>query len=586
MKKGSKLILILLVTLFACLLIFPTLKWYFLMSIEDKKISSYSQEALRDYSKKKALDDLVKLRELYHKDPNSSIPSNLSYLIPIAKNNYKSSMKIPPNFFTAKSLREGFLTDSDMGEVSLEIYRHYENIKKSKSRIIHLGLDLSGGMSVTISLDYSSVEKKLGRSLTFAEKEDAIYRIMQILKDRVDRFGLTEPKIAREAGGNKIFLDIPGEKDESRVSTLLSGKGNLTFYVVDDELTSLLHKKILEAGSLFSISEIQKNMNLSDSKQIFPWYVKDSYGVDDESSVRYYVVDASPENSFDGAHIKDAGVSNDPRTGRDIVAFNLDVDGSEKFFKFTQKNVGKSLAVVMEGKIKSVAGIGYAITGGNVSIQGDSFDKKEALDLALVFKTAAFPVDIKIDDLRIIGPTLGAKTVDLGIKASALALCLVFLFMCVYYGLSGVVAGFSLVIYNVFLILAILSAFNFTLTLTSIAGLILTMGMAVDINIVIYERIKEEIRGGRKFENAFEDGFKKAFLSIMDANITTFIAVLFLTLLGTGVIQGFAWSLSVGIVASLFSSLIFSRFILEFIISTRKSKFISISWSSKYAKSN
>ncbi len=431
MKKGSKLILILLVTFFACLLIFPTLKWYFFMSIEDKKISSYSQEALRDYSKEKALNDLVKLKELYNKDPNSSIPPSLSYLIPIAKNNYKSSMKIPPKIFTVKSLREGFLTDSDMGEVSLEIYRYYENIKKSKSRIIHLGLDLSGGMSVTISLDYSSVEKKLGRSLTFAEKEDAIYRIMQILKDRVDRFGLTEPKIAREAGGNKIFLDIPGEKDESRVGTLLSGKGNLTFYVVDDESTSLLHKKILEAGSLFSIAEIQTNMNLPDSKQIFPWYVKDPYGVDDESSVRYYVVDASPENSFDGAHIKDAGVSNDPRTGRDIVAFNLDVDGSEKFFKFTQKNVGKSLAVVMEGKIKSVAGIGYAITGGNVSIQGDSFDKKEALDLAMVFKTAAFPVEIKIDDLRIIGPTLGAKTIDLGVKASVLALCLVF-YLCVF----------------------------------------------------------------------------------------------------------------------------------------------------------
>lgn len=159
MKKGSKLILILLVTFFACLLIFPTLKWYFLMSVEDKKISSYSQEALRDYSKKKALNDLVKLKELYNKDPNSSIPASLSYLIPIAKNNYRSSMKIPPNIFTAKTLREGFLTDSDMGEVSLEIYRYYENIKKGKSRIIHLGLDLSGGMSVTISLDYSSVEK-------------------------------------------------------------------------------------------------------------------------------------------------------------------------------------------------------------------------------------------------------------------------------------------------------------------------------------------------------------------------------------------------------------------------------------------
>ncbi|UGQ17431.1 protein translocase subunit SecD [Borrelia sp. RT1S] len=584
MSKLSKFVLIVVVTFFSYLLVSPTLKWYFFTGEEDKRISSYSKEALKDYSKKEAFGALVRLKELYQKDPDAQIPDDLKYLIPVARKNYKVYGRVFPGSLSVKTLRDGFLTDSDIEELNLEIYKHYENIKRDKSRIIQLGLDLSGGMSVTISLDYSDLEKKLGRSLTSLEREESIERTMQILKERVDTFGLTEPKIIREAGGSKIFLDIPGERDENRVDSLLSGKGNLTFYVVDDEGTSMLNAKILEAGPIFSISEIKDNMSLGENKKIFPWYVKDSYGVDDESSVRYYVVDSSVGSSFDGAHIRDAGVSSDHRTGKDMVTFSLDSEGSEKFFGFTQKNIGKALAVVMEGKIKSVAGISYAIAGGNVSIQGDSFDKKEASELALVFKTAAFPVKIKIDDLRVIGPTIGERTVELGIKASLLALVLIFLFMLIYYRFSGFVAGFSLVVYNLFLILAILSAFNFTLTLTSIAGLVLTMGMAVDINIIIYERIKEEIRNGRKFERAFEDGFKKAFWTIMDSNVTTFIAVLFLTLLGTGVIQGFAWSLSVGIVASLFSSLVFSRFILEVIVSCNKSKFVSISWSSHYAK--
>ncbi|AHH04759.1 protein translocase subunit SecD [Borrelia miyamotoi] len=584
MNRVSKFILILFVTSFAYFLIFPTLRWYFFTNDEDKRISSYSKEALRDYSKSKALSSLIQLKELYQKDPNGQIPDDLKYLIPISKNNYRIYGKNFPKSFNLKALRNGFLTDADIEELSLEIYRYYENIKKNKNGIIQLGLDLSGGMSITISLNYSGLEQKLGRTLSSLEKEDALERTMQILKERVDTFGLTEPKITKEAGGSKIFLDIPGEKDEKRVDSLLSGKGNLTFYVIDNEATSLLNDRVLEAGPLYSIADIKDSMRFGDNRKIFPLYVKDSYGIDDESTVRYYVVDSSIDSSFDGSHIRDAGISNNHQTGKEIVTFSLDNEGSEKFFRLTQRNVGKALAVVMEGKIKSVANINHAIAGGNVSIQGDSFDKREANELALVFKTAAFPVEINIDDLRIIGPTIGEKTVKLGIKASLLALVLVFLFMFVYYKMSGFVAAFSLVIYNLFLILAMLSAFNFTLTLTSIAGLVLTMGMAVDINIIIYERIKEEIKNGRKFERAFEDGFKKAFWAIMDSNITTFIAVLFLTLLGTGPIQGFAWSLSIGIVASLFSSLIFSRFILEFIMSLSKNKCVSISWSSNYAK--
>ncbi|ASQ29396.1 protein translocase subunit SecD [Borrelia miyamotoi] len=584
MNRVSKFILILFVTLFAYFLIFPTLRWYFFTNDEDKRISSYSKEALRDYSKSKALSSLIQLKELYQKDPNGQIPSDLKYLIPISKNNYRIYGKNFPKSFNLKALRNGFLTDADIEELSLEIYRYYENIKRNKNGIIQLGLDLSGGMSITISLNYSGLEQKLGRTLSSLEKEDALERTMQILKERVDTFGLTEPKITKEAGGSKIFLDIPGEKDEKRIDSLLSGKGNLTFYVIDNEATSLLNDRVLEAGPLYSIADIKDSMRFGDSRKIFPLYVKDSYGIDDESTVRYYVVDSSIDSSFDGSHIRDAGISSNHQTGKEIVTFSLDNEGSEKFFELTQRNVGKALAVVMEGKIKSVANINHAIAGGNVSIQGDSFDKREANELALVFKTAAFPVEINIDDLRIIGPTIGEKTVKLGIKASLLALVLVFLFMFIYYKMSGFVAAFSLVIYNLFLILAMLSAFNFTLTLTSIAGLVLTMGMAVDINIIIYERIKEEIKNGRKFERAFEDGFKKAFWAIMDSNITTFIAVLFLTLLGTGPIQGFAWSLSIGIVASLFSSLIFSRFILEFIMSLSKNKCVSISWSSNYAK--
>ncbi|ACH94878.1 protein translocase subunit SecD [Borrelia recurrentis] len=585
MNKVSKLILILFVTSFAYFLIFPTLKWYFFTKEKDKQISSYSKEALRDYSKSQALSSLVKLKELYRKNPKGQIPDDLKYLIPVAKNNYKTyGREFPKSFNDIEALRGGFLTDSDIEELSLEIYRYYEEIKRNKNKIIQLGLDLSGGVSVTIFLDYLELEQRLGRALSVLEKEEAIGRTMQILKERVDTFGLTEPKITREAGGNRIFLDIPGEKDERRVDSLLGGKGNLIFYVVDLDATSVLNSKILEAGPLYSIHDIKNSMKLDDSKKIFPWYIKDAYGVDDEARVRYYVVDFGLDNSFDGSHIQDAGILSDPKTGKDVVTFTLDSEGSEKFFAFTQKNVGKTLAVVMEGKIKSVANINHAIAGGNVSIQGDSFDKKEAQELAFVFKTAAFPIEIKIDDLRIIGPTIGEKTIELGIKASLLALVLVFLFMFIYYKTSGFVSGFSLVIYNLFLILAILSAFNFTLTLTSIAGLVLTMGMAVDINIIIYERIKEEIRNGRKFERAFEDGFKKAFWGIMDSNVTTFIAVLFLTLLGTGTIQGFAWSLSIGIVASLFSSLVFSRFILELIISLNRNKCVSISWSSNYAK--
>ncbi|AGT27594.1 protein translocase subunit SecD [Borrelia miyamotoi] len=584
MNRVSKFILILFVTLFAYFLIFPTLRWYFFTNDEDKRISSYSKEALRDYSKSKALSSLIQLKELYQKDPNGQIPADLKYLIPISKNNYRIYGKNFPKSFNLKALRNGFLTDADIEELSLEIYRYYENIKRNKNGIIQLGLDLSGGMSITISLNYSGLEQKLGRTLSSLEKEDALERTMQILKERVDTFGLTEPKITKEAGGSKIFLDIPGEKDEKRIDSLLSGKGNLTFYVIDNEATSLLNDRVLEAGPLYSIADIKDSMRFGDNRKIFPLYVKDSYGIDDESTVRYYVVDSSIDSSFDGSHIRDAGISSNHQTGKEIVTFSLDNEGSEKFFELTQRNVGKALAVVMEGKIKSVANINHAIAGGNVSIQGDSFDKREANELALVFKTAAFPVEINIDDLRIIGPTIGEKTVKLGIKASLLALVLVFLFMFIYYKMSGFVAAFSLVIYNLFLILAMLSAFNFTLTLTSIAGLVLTMGMAVDINIIIYERIKEEIKNGRKFERAFEDGFKKAFWAIMDSNITTFIAVLFLTLLGTGPIQGFAWSLSIGIVASLFSSLIFSRFILEFIMSLSKNKCVSISWSSNYAK--
>ena len=233
------------------------------------------------------------------------------------------------------------------------------------------------------------------------------------------------------------------------------------------------------------------------------------------------------------------------------------------------------MAIVLDDRVKAGAVIQEPIPSGQVRMTG--FDRQEASDLALVLRTAALPVELSIDNQQAVGASLGEDSIRQGLKAITLGFILVVAFMIVYYKGAGFIADIALLM-NLFLMVAVLSAFNLTLTMTSIAGLILTVGMAVDANVIIFERIKEEYRLGKTAEASVNAGFKKAFWTIMDANVTTFIAAIFLSQLGTGPIQGFAYTLAVGIVCSMFTALFVSRLLFDFSLGLSAGKRLSISW--------
>ena len=235
------------------------------------------------------------------------------------------------------------------------------------------------------------------------------------------------------------------------------------------------------------------------------------------------------------------------------------------------------MAVVMDGKVKSVATINEPI---RQDVQISGFSQSEASDLAIVLRTAALPIELVVSSQQAVGATLGEDAVSAGLEAIAIGLALVVVFMFIYYSLSGLVANLALIL-NLIMMLAILSAFKFTLTLTSIAGLILTLGMAVDANVIIFERIKEELKFGKSPQVSIKTGFGKAFWTIMDANITTIIAALVLSQLGSSAVKGFANTLAIGIISSLFTALFVSHLIFDAAVTDREGAKLQITWRKK-----
>ena len=306
-------------------------------------------------------------------------------------------------------------------------------------------------------------------------------------------------------------------------------------------------------GSLITPSFVPEN------RLFAGYYSKDSYGLDKLES--FAVLD--PSVQLDGNYIESATQSKDNVTQRPVVNFKLSSEGGKKFYDITSANKGRALAVVLDGKVKSIATINDAISE-NVQISG--FSEKEAAALAIVLKTASFAIDLEVVSQQAVGATLGDDAVRIGIMAIAFGFVLVVIFMFLYYGLSGLVADFALLL-NLFIMVSVLSALHFTVTLTSIAGLILTLGMAVDANVIIYERIKEELAVGRSPAKAVEIGFGRAFWTI--------IAAIVLSSLGSSSVKGFAVTLAVGIATSLFTSLYVSHLVFDLFI-TENSKRISI----------
>ncbi|HKJ86683.1 MAG TPA: protein translocase subunit SecD, partial [Spirochaetia bacterium] len=307
---------------------------------------------------------------------------------------------------------------------------------------------------------------------------------------------------------------------------------------------------------------------------VAPYVVPDQYGI--LRFVRYIAIKENvDEFGLSGEHITEARVGSEPLTNQPTVNFVLDAEGANIFANLTRNNTGESMAIVLDERVRTSAVINEAITGGQVQISG--FNQEEAQNIATVLRTAALPVDLDIVNQQAVGASLGADAVQAGLRAIALGFALVIVFMLVYYHGAGAVADLALIL-NLFFIVSILSVFNLTLTLTSIAGIILTVGMAVDANVIIFERIKEEYRLGKSPQASVKAGFEKAFWTIMDANITTFIAALFLSQLGTGPVQGFAVTLAVGIVSSMFTALFVSRLIFDFGTEVLKQSKLSLGW--------
>ena len=369
-------------------------------------------------------------------------------------------------------------------------------------------------------------------------ESESLEQAVKIIRNRADEFGVAEPDI-RKQQDNRIQVQLPGLDDPARAKRNISRTAHLEFKLVDDAADP--------AKAAAGVVPPGRELIMLQSNR----------GVDGASAERPLVV--IKDAALTGEHISNAFVGFDNQGP--YVGLHFDAQGARIFARVTGENVGKRLAIILDGKASSAPVIQDRIAGGRATITG-RFTDQEAHDLAGVLRSGALPAPINIMEERTVGPSLGQESIDKGLTAAAIGAALVVLFMVVYYGLSGAIADLALVL-NIMLIMAGLAAFGATLTMPGIAGIILTIGMAVDANVIIFERIREELRRGLTARAAIEEGFSRATVTILDANITTVIAAAILYQFGTGPVRGFAVTLILGIVSSMFTAIFVSRIIFD-----------------------
>ena len=404
-------------------------------------------------------------------------------------------------------------------EVKIVNFKDIVEAKKILSNIED-GLEISITNDTELSLAYSEIAVE-------RIKEDAVSRSIETIRRRIDETGTREPTIQKQ-GTDRILIQLPGVDDPTRVKNLIGKTAKLTFHMVQPGNDVAGAKKKLPIGT-----------------KILP---------DNNPEVkREYVIKKRVRLS--GDNLLNAAVT--MQQGRPAVSFKFDRTGAKKFGIITKENVGKPFAIVLDGKVISAPNINEPILGGSGVISG-SFTVQEATDLALLLRAGALPAPMTVLEERTVGPSLGADSVRAGKIASLIGLFAVVIFMIAVYRRFGVFASIALLI-NVVLIFAVLSLLQATLTLPGIAGIVLTIGMAVDANVLIFERIKEEFRNGRTVLASVDSGYRRALSTIIDSNLTTLIAAMFLFAVGTGPIKGFAVTLSIGIMTSMFSAIMITR---------------------------
>ncbi|MFH1008084.1 MAG: protein translocase subunit SecD [Candidatus Latescibacterota bacterium] len=486
-----------------------------------------------------------------------------------------------------------------------------EEMDRLKSDAVRLGLDLQGGMHMVLEVDLSKLPPD--------EARDAVDRAMEIITNRVDQFGVSEPVIQRQ-GERRIIAELPGLKDSQRATDLIGQTAQLEFKLLKEKesLGALLTKadqaladpdaakKVEEdkeaAEQLFEeadqdsmslqrpftsllksfytgdlcvrVKEVSRFKELLSDTRItalipsdaqFLWANKPET-MNGEDYLLLYYVRKQPEMT--GAVVDDAtptvGSGFDVQTaGKPIVNFSVSDQGRKVFSRITGANVGRRLAIVLDGKVYSAPTIQTKIRDGRSIITG-SKSMEEATDLCIVLRAGALPAPVKIVSKQLVGPSLGADSIRMGVRAALIGLAIAVVFMGIYYRFAGLLADAALGL-NLMFMAAVLAGFHATLTLPGIAGIILTIGMAVDANVLIFERIREELRTGKTVRAAIDSGYARAFRTILDSNVTTLITAVVLYQFGTGPIRGFALTLSIGIIVSMFTALIMTRAVFDFV---------------------
>lgn len=426
---------------------------------------------------------------------------------------------------------------------------------------IKTGLDIRGGMEFTVRMQTEKLAENGGSA---ANPESALDQAVEILRKRIDRFGVAEPSITK-AGEDRIKIQMPGltESERTAVRDTIGRTAALTFCMVHPENDRLLTEGLVPPGYRI-LNEVRTDKRTGKTGTI-PMLVK-----------------KNPERGLTGKYIVNADAIPDPITGEPKIEFELNNEGAQLFAEITKEFSPRpgaggtkyyQLGIVLDGELYSAPQILGEIAGGRGVITGH-FDMKEAFQLANVLKNPlAAPLEIL--EQRTVDPSLGADSVKSGLRAAVIGAALVSGFMLVYYMLCGVIANIAL-LFNIFILLGVMCAVDTTLTLPGIAGIVLTIGMAVDANVLIYERVREELAAGKSLRGAINAGYGKAFWTIFDSNLTTVFSSLIMMWLGTGPVKGFGVALTIGIAVSMFTALVVTRLIFDWLLAKNLIKNLSM----------
>lgn len=466
-----------------------------------------------------------------------------------------------------------------------------EELNRYRDRALHLGLDLQGGMNLILEVDKSQLSPD--------EADGAVDRALQIIRNRIDQFGVSEP-IVEKQGNNRIAVQLPGVVDRERAKALLGKTAQLEFRIVaendmfsklieniDKVLNDMNYDEASRLGGMLefngydyavypdNINEVKKIISMEKVAALIPSDYTILWGRERErdgmKTTAIYLIEKTAVLKGDAILEARAGTGTSDNPYGVKVELAMTRTAKTKWASITGSNIGRRIAFVLDDVVVSAPSVRERIPSGNTEISMGNATIEDAKDLAIILKAGALPAPVRVIEERSVGPTLGSDSIKQGVKAMLYGLIFVLVFMAIYYSFSGLIADFAMVL-NLVILLSVLSLFRATLTLPGMAGIVLLIGTAIDANVLINERIREELRSGKTIKTAIATGYEKAFTTILDANMTSLVTAIILYWFGTGTIKGFAVTLGIGIVVSFFTSIFVTRIIFDLFTSGKNVK--------------